>query len=773
MSRFLIVDDDPRILLLLAEQIKTFFPDATIIQADTGEDALDKVEQQTPDLIITDLSLPGIDGFDVCRTIRNRETTKRIPIIIASGFLEESKTRIKGLKDGADAFLRKPFDVGELVALIQSLLRISQTETLSLTAQLKAQHLLDTAGVMFTVLNPLGELELINTKGCQILGYEEEELIGKNWFDVVLPMDERSRVKKVFTQIVRGEIEQVEYYENRILTRTGEERLIAFHNAMITDDHGTITGVLSSGEDITEREAAQAANLESEERFRTIFDFSPDALYLNDLKGVFYDGNLAAEKVTGYKKEELIGKSFLTLKLLPPGQILKASKLLAQNLLGRATGPDAFTLTRKDGTEVEVEVQTFPVKLQNRKLVLGSARDITKRREAEHRMEEALELEENANRVKTLFLENISHEIRTPLNSILGFAEILNERLHEKLSEVEQFMLSNLKISGERLMRTVHEILDIAQFESGQLEIHPKNVALDQIVRDVVQEYHDMAKSKGLELRVKDHSDSVKLYIDEDTMRKALSHLVDNAIKYTETGFVELQLYQEAGNLCLVIKDTGIGMSSEYLENLYEAFSQESEGYTKKFQGLGVGLALAKRYLDTNNVQIHVESGQNVGTTFTLTHALTEKYKEDSIVSKPHDVGEGVISQVMQDQSTILVVEDDLLFQNLLEYHLSETYQVCFAQTVAEAKQRLEEQPVHLVLLDLSLIGGEDGLKLVHYMRNHRSYKKIPVIAVTAHAFSRDEQNVMQAGCNDFVTKPVKQSTLLERIEKFLPSSDS
>ena len=771
MSRFLIVDDDPRILLLLAEQIKTFFPDATITQADTGEAALEAVDKHLPDLIITDLSLPGIDGFELCQAIRSRETIHRTPIIIASGFVEESKTRIQGLKDGADAFLRKPFDVGELIALIHSLLRISKAETLSLTAQLKAHHLLDTAGVMFTVLNPQGELELINTKGCEILGYLEEELVGKDWFSVVLPADERSRVRKVFTQIVRGEIEPVEYFENRILTKGGEERLILFHNALITDDEGVVTGVLSSGEDITEREAAQAANLESEERFRTIFDFSPDALYLNDLKGVFHDGNRAAEKVTGYKKDELIGKSFLTLKLLPPAQILKASKLLAQNLLGKATGPDAFTLTRKDGSKVEVEIQTFPVKLQNRKLVLGSARDITKRREAEHRMEEALALEENANRVKTLFLENISHEIRTPLNSILGFAEILNERLHEKMSEVELFMLSNLKVSGERLMRTVHEILDIAQFESGQLEVHPKDVALNEIILDVVQEYRDLAKAKGLELRVKDHSESIRLFIDEDTMRKALSHLVDNAIKYTETGAVEIQLYQEPGNMCLVIKDTGIGMSSEYMENLYEAFSQESEGYTKKFQGLGVGLALAKRYLDTNDVHIHVESVQNQGTTFTLTHALTDLGEMERPRPQDHEVKETAMASVTRDQAMILVVEDDLLFQNLLEYHLSPNYEICFAQSVAEAKQRLKAQPVHLVLLDLSLIGGEDGLDLVRYMRNQRNYRKTPVIALTAHAFGRDEKNVMEAGCDDFVTKPVKQATLLQRIEKFLPPS--
>lgn len=310
MARFLIIDDDSDILELLTEQISFFFENAQITSATSAEDALTAIDKGIPDLVISDLKLPGMDGFELCRILRAQESTKTLPIIIASAFLEESATRIKGLKDGADAFLRKPYDAGELTALIKSLLRIREAESVSLKEQIKSHHLLDTAGVMFTILNPEGRLELINLKGCEITEYSESELLGTDWFQTMLPVHERKEVRKVFDQIIAGEIAHVEHFENRILTKGGEERLIAFHNALITDVDGTITGILSSGEDITEREDAQTAKQESEERFRTIFDYSPDALYLNDLKGVFVDGNRAAEKVTGYKKEELIGKSF-------------------------------------------------------------------------------------------------------------------------------------------------------------------------------------------------------------------------------------------------------------------------------------------------------------------------------------------------------------------------------------------------------------------------------------------------------------------------------
>lgn len=451
--------------------------------------------------------------------------------------------------------------------------------------------------------------------------------------------------------------------------------------------------------------------------------------------------------------------------------MLKASKLLAQNLAGKGTGPDAFTLNRKDGTSVELEIQTFPVKLMNRRMVLGSARDITKRRQAEQKMEEALALEENANRVKSLFLENISHEIRTPLNSILGFAEILEDRLKEKMTEAEHFMISNLQESGERLMRTVHEILDIAQFESGNIEVHPAELLFDSLVASVMNDHHPLAKEKGLELRFKNMTEVALVKIDEDTMRKALVHLMDNAIKYTEKGYVELLLRQEKDTLCLRIKDTGIGISPGYLKNLYQAFSQESEGYSKRFQGLGVGLALAKSYLDINDVKLQVESQQQKGTTFTLTLPLIKGNGEQSIHPQEVQMAPAGDTDMTSEKAMVMVVEDDLLFQNLLRYYLSETYQVCFAQSVEGARKQLEEHEVHLVLVDLSLKGPEDGLDLVRYMRKLKPYTETPIIAVTAHAFQWDRANVMEAGCNDYLTKPVKPERILEYIEKYLGPS--
>ena len=242
------------------------------------------------------------------------------------------------------------------------------------------------AGVILIAIDAEGKVVYINKKGCEVLEYKKEEIVGKDWFSNFLPERIRKETKAVSKNLLFGQIRAGEH-ENLVLTKSGRERLIAWRNIPLRDAEGKIIEHLSSGEDITEQKKAEEVLRSSEERLRILFDFAPDAYYLNDLKGNFVDGNRAAEALMGYNKEELIGKSFLSLKLLSRKQILKATKLLTKNLLGKPTGPDEFVLNRKDGTQILVEIRTFPVKIKGQTRVLGIARDITERKKAEEEIQ--------------------------------------------------------------------------------------------------------------------------------------------------------------------------------------------------------------------------------------------------------------------------------------------------------------------------------------------------------------------------------------------------
>jgi CheY-like chemotaxis protein len=229
---------------------------------------------------------------------------------------------------------------------------------------------------------------------------------------------------------------------------------------------------------------------------------------------------------------------------------------------------------------------------------------------------------------------------------------------------------------------------------------------------------------------------------------------------------VSLNLKLKSGKYILTIKDTGIGISQEYMVKMFDAFTQESEGYTKKYQGIGLGMSIAKRHLDMNHVSIRVESQKGTGTTFTLTFAPAEEKAPEP----PEDETEAreVKTAAPANRPLILLVENDPTSRKLVKHYLQNEYDIRLADSVDIAKKQLKKHPVKLILLDLSLKGNEDGLVLVRYLRKKRKWRNLPVIALTAHAFTTDQKNCLSAGCNDYLSKPVSRDSLIEKIRHLL-----
>lgn len=268
MSTILAIDDNQDNLLVLKALLKNYMVDIVLITSQSGKDGIKKAKTNRPDTIILDVKMPEMDGYEVCRHLKASKETKDIPVIMLTAESTNAKNRAHGLNVGADAFLTKPIEGNELVAQIQAMLRIKNAEDLlrqekrSLERLVdergkKAQQYLDIAGVMFVAFDLTGKITLINQHGCKILEVKENDALGKNWFDTFIATHQAEELRTVCNELIAGTIERIRYHEYPVLTAEGNERIVAFHNTVVTRENDLITGILFSGEDITKRKTAE------------------------------------------------------------------------------------------------------------------------------------------------------------------------------------------------------------------------------------------------------------------------------------------------------------------------------------------------------------------------------------------------------------------------------------------------------------------------------------------------------------------------------------
>ncbi|MCJ7469250.1 PAS domain S-box protein, partial [Candidatus Bathyarchaeota archaeon] len=351
-------------------------------------EASEKLKKTDYDAVVCDYQTPGKDGLEFLKELRAGGNT--IPFIIFTGKGKE-EIAIKALNLGADQYIDKHGDPEtvyyELAHAIRQAVgrRSAQIELLKREAKLHA--ILESSPEAITITDLEGNVVECNQAAVEMHGGQSrKDLMGKNALGLIAEKDREKAIQNLKKTIEQGSVKNVEY---ALVTGDGREFSAELSASVVRGASGKPEYLVAITRDITERKKAEEKIRDSEERLSVLFELAPDAYYLNDLKGNFVDGNKAAEEVTGYMKDELIGKSFLKLKLLPRSQALKAAKLLAMNALGKPTGPDEFVLNRKDGTQIPVEIRTYPVRIKGKTLVLGIARDVTIRKKSEQAVRES------------------------------------------------------------------------------------------------------------------------------------------------------------------------------------------------------------------------------------------------------------------------------------------------------------------------------------------------------------------------------------------------
>ncbi len=500
----------------------------------------------------------------------------------------------------------------------------------------------------------------------------------------------------------------------------------------------------------------QLGVLEDKERHqRIILETAAEGIIVADRQGLIEKFNGAAERLFGYTAEEALGKHIDM--LLPPYDQNwthdSADPALSWRDVG--TGHDVEG-RRKDGSGLQVSLSVSEFVFEKESKYTLFLEDITERKQYERALHEAKEKAEEMAQLKSAFLANMSHELRTPLTAVIGYAAMLAD----ELSEDQEHHAQVIERSGRRLMDTLNAVLSLAQLESQQMtvELDELNVALEVV--EAAQFFESHAADKGLALRCKcsPSSQGALARLDRGALNSVLQNLVGNAIKFTNSGSVELSVRSVLGHVEIEIKDTGIGIDPSFLPHLFDAFRQESIGLQRSHEGSGLGLALTKRLVDLMDGEIRVESVKQEGSTFTV--SFPQVGTDEVHVPEPMEVAaeSGLMSWA---EAHILVIEDNHEAAYLLRRVLTVTGDVTLAFDGAEALRKAGRMQYDLVLCDINLGSDTSGVDVLSSLRTDPWYENVPIVALTAHALPGDRERFLKTGFDEYLSKPFTPDALL------------
>lgn len=367
--------------------------------------------------------------------------------------------------------------------------------------------------------------------------------------------------------------------------------------------------------DITERKEAEEQLQKSEESFKYLFHNNPLPMWIYDLNTYeFLEVNEATIDDYGYSRDEFSNMSILDIR--PESEKEKLETNLAKERKDR-TDSGEWKHKLKNGNVIDVLIISHKINYNNKDAVLVVAINITDRKKAEQELLKAKEEAEKADKLKSDFLAQMSHEIRTPVNVILSFSHLIKEDVYNKIRSDIREGFNAIDSASQRLIKTIDSILNMAQFTRGTFKAVPTTFdIIETVLTPLHDEFRSVAKSKNLDFRILNYCSDPRVYADKYSISQIFANLIDNALKYTKEGSVKIQVDCTDEKLVVKITDTGIGISEEFLPKLFTEFSQEESGYSRRFEGTGLGLALVKNYCDISKAEISVESKKNVGTTF-------------------------------------------------------------------------------------------------------------------------------------------------------------
>jgi PAS domain S-box-containing protein len=441
-------------------------------------------------------------------------------------------------------------------------------------------------------------------------GWRPEDVIGVSTWENIHP-DDLSRVQEVFATILDNTKDTVTA-ESRYRCKDGSYKWMEFTANNLLHD-STIKGVLLNYHDITNRKQAEDALRQSERKFRNYIANAPYGIFIADKEGNYLEVNKTACTLTGYSEDELTGMN--RIDLIAPEFRYRAGQSFEEV---KNTGSDSVELScmRKDGTFCWLRIDATRLS-ETRYLVFAS--DITERKKAEYSLIEAKMMAEENSRIKSEFLANMSHELRTPLTAVIGFSDILSIQRFGELNSKQLEYVEHILKSGKHLLDVINDVLDLSKVEAGKMELDCEIFSVSELLEEVQRSLYPLSVRKNIEIDLMNDVREPEIFADKLKLKQIMYNLLSNAIKFTpDNGKVSVAARQSHDTIEISVSDTGIGIPENRLEEIFDPFMQVDASNKRRYGGTGLGLALARRFVEMHGGSIRVESEEGKGSTFTF-----------------------------------------------------------------------------------------------------------------------------------------------------------
>ncbi len=598
-----------------------------------------------------------------------------------------------------------------------------------------------------------GKIIEVNDTFVSIFGFTKNEALSNSTIGLNIWKNKEDR-KSVIAILRSGK--DIEGKEFQFRKKNGDIMTGLFSAKIIHVNNEP--NIISSIDDMTERIQAKNLLKESEYKSISIMENSADAIFITNQQAEYIYTNKQVTALLGYTSEEMKRKTIVD--ITPPDKHEEIFKIFIK-ILKEGKGFTEIELLKKDGNYISTDLNAVVLPDGT---VFGSCRDITERKQVESELIIAKEKAEESDRLKSAFLTNVSHEIRTPMNGILGFTELLKE---PNLSiDDQQDFIRTIQISGARMLNTINSIVDMSKIDSGLTNVDIKETNLSKTIEFTYKFFKPEAEIKGLQLLFKNGLPAKETIIktDNEKVYGILTNLVRNAIKFTYEGSIEFGYEKKGEYLEFYVQDTGIGIPQGQRQMIFDRFRQASDSYNRGYEGSGLGLSIAKSYVKMLGGKIWVESEEGSGSTFYFTIPYNKVSEEKAGIIKDRFAQH---KEPQLENLKILIVEDDEISNSFLSQTLQKiSKEVLHEKAGVEAIEACRNNPdLDLVLMDIRM-PGMDGLEATRQIRQFN--KDVIIIAQTAYAFAGDREKALEAGCNDYISKPIIKTLMYELIKKHI-----